>query len=189
MNINIPSHRSITVQDFMNYKSAPDDVAKVVLISGWERDKVLQLRPDTIRTTIELYEEQLTAVTDFPRTFRVGKKKFGFVPDLAAMSLGEFIELDSHLPKLQAGDYSSIDQFLAILFRPVKIEFGKWYRLERYQLDEVQYYIEAIRQMPIGNMNAALAFFLSIEGQLLEDFPQFLLTTLRKTQTQIGNQA
>jgi hypothetical protein len=185
MKINIPSFHSITLADFIDYHAAPDDVSKMVHITKWKRDKVLQLKPETIEKTIELYENELNMTGDFPRRFKVADRQYGFVPNLETMSLGEFTDLDAYLTKLTAKDYSELDKMLCVLFRPIKLQLGQLYTIRRYNLGKIDRYITDIRTMPMYHVHAVIAFFLTLENQQIKDFPQYLLQRLKTRQTQI----
>ena len=186
MKINIPSSLHITLGDFIDYKSAPDDVAKMIVITKWKREKVLQLKPETISKTIELYEIELSnGAHDFPRKFKVADRVYGFIPNLEAITTGEFIDLDSYQIKLNANDYSDLDKMFCVLFRPIRMEFGQFYNLKRYKLDKIERYIQDIRTMPMLYVNGVRAFFLLTEEQLLKSFPQYLIRNLTNKQTQI----
>ena len=185
MTINIPSSLKITLADFMDYHAAPDDISKMIVITKWRREKVLQLKPETIDKTIELYEIELSAGADFPRRFKVADRHYGFIPNLETISLGEFTDLDSYLTKLVAKDYSELDKMFCVLFRPIKMEFGELYTLKRYDLGKIERYINDIRTMPMYHVHGVLAFFLTLENELLKSFPQYLLQRLRTKQTQI----
>lgn len=186
MKINIPSSLHITLGDFINYKNAPDDVSKMIVITKWNREKILQLKPETIAKTIELYEIELSSgAHDFPRKFKVADRVYGFVPNLEALTTGEFIDLDSYQVKLNANDFSELDKMFCVLFRPIKMEFGQFYNLKRYKLDKIDRYINDIRTMPMLYVNGVRAFFLLTEQQLLKSFPQYLTQQLKTKQTQI----
>lgn len=172
LDIKIPSASSITLQQFMDYKGAKDDIERMIVATGMKRDKVLQLKPETINLAMAFFEDECKKVAPFSRRFRMWRnfksKQFGIIPDFNNMVLVEYIEADTHVKTIyQEGDWSKLIDLIAVFYRPVVKSFGEYYKIESYSLEKVPYYIDYLRQLPIDRVNSLMAFFLTLREELM----------------------
>jgi len=109
--------------------------------------------------------EDIHAVLDqtvkFTDRFTMDGIEYGFIPDLSAMSLGEYIDLEDGLK-----DTKEFHKAAAVMFRPVIKSFKELYTIDGYDasLERQALMLEA----PIGIISSAVVFFYSIVNELLE---------------------
>lgn len=184
--IDVPSANKITLSQFIEYKKCKDEIEKVMHVTGWGRSKVEQLKPLTIDTTIALYESELKRSTDFIRVFksRIDFKsmRLAFIPDLEENKFIEWIEIDTQIGLMQK-DHNAIAQLMAVLYRPITKTWGEKYLIQPYDKATVNDYLPHILKMPIGTVNASLAFFLHLNSELLQHSLTSLNEILSKSQT------
>ena len=80
---------------------------------------------DTITNDIaKVFEEKPKLVT----MFKLDEVEFGFIPKLDEMTFGEYIDLDSYLPK-----WETMHKAMTVLFRPVTYKKKEKYLISDYE--------------------------------------------------------
>ena len=160
------SPKKITVAQFVGYTINEGDIVnQVQSITNLPRAQVLQLTPVQLTEIKEAFENSLNAIPSVHLTKWNG---YGFVPDINAISFGEWLDLDSN-----CNDFpKNLNKILAILFRPIKSEFNKRYTIEDY--DATNHLPNAVEfnDMPLMIANGAMVFFSNIEKELLTHFQE-----------------
>jgi hypothetical protein len=179
MTLNIPqNYDTITLGDYVRYHSLKSDVDRVMLITGASKKTVESWQAATIDTIVNEYANALEVGT--PRLDYVvkGDKELAFIPDIDAISLREHIDLDTYAQAIWKDtnriDYSHLPNLMAILYRPVKSRFGKWYEIDTYDVDKVKYYFEVINSMTMAQVNGAMVFFSTILSELVQNSVRYL---------------
>lgn len=98
--------------------------------------------------------------------------KYGFIPALNEISLGEFVDLDSYI-----SDWATMHKAMSVLYRPVTKEKGERYDIEPYTATDER--DEIMKQMPASVVLGALVFFYRL-GNVLATHT---LRSLAKQQT------
>lgn len=93
--------------------------------------------------------------------FVMNDVKYGFIPNLDEMTMGEFVDLEN-----LSNDIADWHKIMSILYRPVTKTFGKRYQIEDYTGtgNAAQY-----KQMPLGVALGAMLFFWNLGKDLLTD--------------------
>lgn len=187
MNISIPTNiNDITLEQYQKYSKVntgegQDEeffIHKVIEI--FCNVDLLTVSKFPLKDATEISNEVIDVLNQesvFKDRFTMDGVEYGFIPDLQAMTLGEYIDLEDSLKDIQSFHLSA-----AVMFRPVVKSFGELYTIEPYTADrKVQ---EAMKQMPTGVISAAIVFFYSIVNELLEVsqvYSQNQLETMRTT--------
>jgi hypothetical protein len=107
--------------------------------------------------------------------------KYGFIPNLDDMSLGEYIDLDNYFH-----DWDSMDRAMCVLYRPTKFSKNGKYLIEEYKGTENHM---EMQNLPLNVVMGARVFFYHIGIELLNHIPNFLREAdMTDQQTQIFNQ-
>jgi len=85
--------------------------------------------------------------------------KYGFIPALNEISLGEFVDLDSYI-----SDWATMHKAMSVLYRPVTKEKGERYDIEPYTATDER--DEIMKEMPASVVLGALVFFLSFRERI-----------------------
>jgi len=93
--------------------------------------------------------------------------KYGFIPSLDEMTLGEYIDLDTYFH-----DWDTMDRAMSVLYRPIKFQKGDKYLIEEYKGSDNH---EAMKQMPMNVVMGAKVFFYHLGIELLNHIPNFLM--------------
>lgn len=107
--------------------------------------------------------------------------KYGFIPNLDDMSLGEYIDLDNYFH-----DWDSMDRAMSVLYRPIKFSKNGKYLLEDYTGSENHM---EMRNLPLNVVMGARVFFYHLGIELLNHIPNFLVAAdMTDQQAQIFQQ-
>jgi hypothetical protein len=107
--------------------------------------------------------------------------KYGFIPNLDEMSLGEYIDLDNYFH-----DWDTMDKSMSVLYRPITYSKGGKYLIEDYK--GTDNFME-MRNLPLNVVMGAKVFFYHIGIELLNHIPNYLMASeMTDQQAQIFQQ-
>ena len=168
----------ITVSQYVGFATNEGDlVNQVQAITKLPRSKVLMLTPTQMNEIKTSFEEALNSV---PSKHVTKWNKYRFVPDINAMTFGEWLDLDANCNEFP----KHLTKLLAILFRPCKNEFINRYEVDEYDSNIHLKNAEDFNDMPLMIANGAMVFFSNIEKELLIRFQEYsdnqMMTELKK---------
>jgi hypothetical protein len=173
MKITLPkSLDDMTLRTYVAIETAKSDVDRVCAITGVKRKLVEQFSYNAVSEILDLYNEISTNVTSrHYATFNLGGTRFGFIPDLDAMTFREHVDLEAYastiwLPNGET-DYRELPNLVAILFRPVSAIMGEYYEIDKYDTDKVKRYLPKLLDVKMSQVYGALVFFSTIESELI----------------------
>ena len=108
--------------------------------------------------------------------FELDGVKFGFIPKLDEMSLGEYIDLESTF-----GDWEKMHKAMAILYRVVNFEKGEKYNIVSYETNEEL--AEAMKMMPLSVVMSCMVFFYALGTQLAQATLSYTQKLVKKSST------
>ena len=157
----------ITVAQYVGFSSNEGDlVNQVQAITKLPRSKVLMLTTTQMNEIKTAFEEALNSV---PSKHVTKWNKYRFVPDINAMTFGEWLDLDANCNEFP----KHLTKLLAILFRPCKNEFINSYEVDEYDSNIHLKNAEYFNDMPLMIANGAMVFFSNIEKELLIRFQEY----------------
>ena len=116
----------------------------------------------------ELFKEDTPLQRTFEMTDPNGQTvKFGFIPKLDDISLGEFIDLDRYI-----SDWQEMHKALAVLYRPVVFEKKDLYLIEDY--DGSDKYSDVMLDAPVNVALGATVFFYRLGSELSRHMMDYL---------------
>ena len=98
--------------------------------------------------------------TDFKKRFIFKDQEYGFVPNLSAISTGEYIDLEAYTKE----PVKNLHNIMSILYRPVTHKVNERYTIENYNPDEFKE--ELFKDCPMDIALSSLGFFLTL-GEVL----------------------
>ena len=81
------------------------------------------------------------------RTFTMNNIQYGIVPDFDAISLGEYIDLDTYI-----GDWDNMLIAMNVLYRPVKNKMGDKYIIKDYDVNSKENLDEISMDIVLGSI-------------------------------------
>ena len=129
---------------------------------------------------LEIYAV-LNQKAEFVDRFELNGVKYGFIPNLEDLSLGEYIDLETYLK-----DQKNLHKVAAVMYRPITKQYKELYDIESYNSDlKAQ---EVMKRAPIGIISQAVVFFYNIANELLADSPRYLEREAKEAQETIQQQ-
>jgi hypothetical protein len=161
-----------------------------MVITGKSRKQIEGLQPATIAEIIQLFEDACNTTTgELNRHLRIRKglrrMALSMIPNLPSMSLAEHVDMDAYSNSIWSKnpDYSHLPNLMAILYRPIKERFGKWYRIAEYDSGKA-YHMPFVNQITMNDVNHSLLFFSTIERKLQKSSIEYLEAEM-KTQLEV----
>jgi hypothetical protein len=104
--------------------------------------------------------ELLNSEVGFAHRFKIQNQEFGFITDLEEMTSGEYSDLTKYI-----GDWQTMNNAMAVLFRPIILEQKDKYTIIDYE--GTKDYYELMDFMPLGIAMGAMVFFSTLMNDLL----------------------
>jgi hypothetical protein len=166
--------------------------AELNLLKDIEQDEDFYLSLVSVSTGIEEYDlrkanfQQVKEAADYLADYfiKIGEHfypdfefkgtKYKFM-DLANMSFGEYVDIDTFLQKNPSYTKTNMHELMAIFYRPVDAN-GK---VEEYDINKTKRRAEEFRDLPVKYLQGCLRFFLVL-GEQLKEITPFYLTMFYK---------
>lgn len=101
----------------------------------------------------------------------VGNRRYGFIPDLHSLSLGEFVDLELCAKQ---GFATDLAKAMSVLYRRVTDWQAEHYLIEAYDPHERK--VKAMRDLPMDAALGAMVFFSRIANRLSVDMVNYSKT-------------
>ena len=189
MKISVPTHiNDITLEQYQRFaKINTEEQDKeffmfktIEIFCGVDIAKVSKMRLKDAESISNEVIEVLNGNIPFTNRFELEGVKYGFIPDLQAISLGEFIDLEEGL-----ADSKSFHKAAAVMFRPVVKEFGELYTIDGYEASTDMHHL--MKSAPLGVISAAIVFFYNIVKELQTDLKDYSQEKAQETTTIVEN--
>ena len=128
---------------------------------GLKPEQVNLLPLTSIESLLGVLSGAFSEEFELIRHFELDGVKFGFIPKLDEMSLGEYIDLESTF-----GDWEKMHKAMAILYRVVNFEKGEKYDIVSYETNEEL--AEAMKMMPLSVVMSCMLFFWNLGTELAQ---------------------
>jgi hypothetical protein len=165
--------KGITLGKYIDYQSAVDNIEKVRVITGKSSKTIRLLQLHVIEEIIEQFEAAIRLTSqDFERKVRVGTRELGFIPDLSAMSFGEYVDLDTACTNIYKDGTimgKAAHKMMSILYRPIIAKFGKYYDIEPYATNDKRKHENEVNELTLDHVLNTLLFFSTLELELYND--------------------
>ena len=112
--------------------------------------------------------EQEPNEEDFKKIFIFKDQEYGFVPNLSAISTGEYIDLEAYTKE----PIKNLHNIMSILYRPVTHKVNERYTIENYNPDEFKE--ELFKDCPMDIALSSLGFFLTLGETLARSSHNYL---------------
>ena len=175
MKIQVPTHiNDITLEQYQRFALINTEeqdkeffmFKTIEIFCGVDIALVSKMRLSDAESISNEVLEVLQQNVPFTNKFELDGVKYGFIPDLQAISLGEFIDLEEGLSKDK-----DFHKAASVMFRPIVKEFGELYTIEGYEANTEMHHV--MKQAPVGIISAAIVFFYNIAKELLKASQDF----------------
>lgn len=175
MKISVPTHiNDITLEQYQRFALINTEeqdkeffmFKTIEIFCGVDIALVSKMRLSDAESVSNEVLEVLQQNAPFTNKFELEGVKYGFIPDLQSISLGEFIDLEEGLSKDK-----DFHKAASVMFRPIVKEFGELYTIDGYEASTEAHHV--MKQAPVGIVSAAIVFFYSIAKELLKASQDF----------------
>ena len=175
MKIQVPTHiNDITLEQYQRFALINTEeqdkeffmFKTIEIFCGVDIALVSKMRLSDAESVSNEVLEVLQQNVPFTNKFELDGVKYGFIPDLQSISLGEFIDLEEGLSKDK-----DFHKAASVMFRPIVKEFGELYTIDGYEANTEMHHI--MKQAPVGIISAAIVFFYNIAKELLKASQDF----------------
>ena len=129
----------------------------------------------SILSMIQQLQEEDTDV--YTTVFKHEGIRYGMIPDLSAITLGEYVDLESYITRDTIGNLCEI---ASILFRPIIRDDGNTYVVEAYDSNSAVLRAKTFKTLSSTQVTSALVFFWTLGSGLLKGMGLFSETLIEE---------
>jgi hypothetical protein len=175
--------RWIKLLEFNNGTKSSAASETIAALSDIPKDLISQLElKDVALIMSKISELQGEQDSSLKKIIEIEGKRYGFMPDLDSISLGEYADLEQYM---KMGSEKHLPEIMAVLYRPVIEETDSGiYTIEAYD-GNINIRAEEMKKMSAEQVQSALVFFYllgSVFALTLESYSTSLLKEM-KTQS------
>jgi len=194
--VRIPTTFSqVTLREYIDYKSAKDDIERVMAVTQLTHKQVRALKLQSIQFIVAQMEEVLSIevasrILEGNRIVKLNGTYYGLIPDLEAMQFDEFIDasaLSSAAYNPESPDLSNLIDLFCVLYRPVTNRIGKRYSIAKYNSDNIKDYRKDIEDLTMDIVAGTMLFFSIICNELVNASQLYLEEMMMTTINQVTN--
>lgn len=148
---------------------------KFVVISNLCNIKSEDLLKFKMSDINEIYDQLTIMLNEKPKVehFTIDGVKYGFIPNIEEMSGAEFFDAETYFD-------NDIFKFMAVVYRPIKKEFGGVYKIKKYKgSDDLS---SVMLKAPASAYVSAKVFFSTLLIELLSVMPASILKNLTSSE-------
>jgi hypothetical protein len=120
-------------------------------------EDVMRLKLSDSESIVEIISNMFEQKPALVKKFKIGKTQYGFHPELDAMTLGEYIDLDTFI-----SDWDNMEKAMNVLYRPVLVSVKERYSIEDYNIDTASDMLD----MPMDAVMSAVFFLWNLGIEL-----------------------
>ena len=171
----------IKLIDFKKGTKTKEAEETIALLSNIPKDIINQLElKDVVLIMAKVVEYQDKQNSSLKRIIKIDEEDFGFHPDLEAITLGEFADLEQFI---KLGIEKHLPEIMAILYRPIVDREGKLYAIEPYS-GNIKLRAEKMKKMSAEQVQSALVILYLLGNVFLMITESFLAERLKEMQKQ-----
>lgn len=176
--VSIPAdYSSVTVKQYLDYKQAKNDIDRLVAVSNLNKEQAEQIPFQHLPVLITAFEETLlNESAKFFETITIKDKDFGFIPDLYAISMGEYADISTWASDVNA----NIVKIMGTLYRPIDKRVGKKYTIVPHSKQNRELVEDYVEQMTLEQFNGAMLFFSTLLTELNNTSLDYLENEVKK---------
>jgi hypothetical protein len=176
------SFDKVTLGQCVKWQNAENLAQKCSAALSCDVKDCLTLRPQDMRLIVDGFTMVIeNELSRHEKIVHLNGNKYGFIPRINEISIGEYIELDeANKAVFNSEQYEKLIDLMAVLYRPVTFNLREHYRVAAHTSKEGHENRSDIEQLPMSIVSGALLFFSTIEQELFQNSLKYLTMTSRK---------
>ena len=126
-------------------------------------EQVMRLKLSDSESIVKIISDMFEEKPALVKKFKIGKTEYGFHPELDAMTLGEYIDLDTFI-----SDWDNMEKAMNVLYRPVLVSVKERYSIEDYNIDTASDMLD----MPMDAVMSAVFFFVEFRDRIINSYDE-----------------
>jgi len=118
---------------------------------------VMQIKLTDVRKVAKHIIDLLNEQPKLVKSFTMNNVEYGFIPNLEAISMGEYVDLDTYL-----SDWEQMEYAMAVLYRPVESKYKDQYSIKDYEAKNQN----VMKDMPMDAVFSSILFFYHLGSEL-----------------------
>ena len=155
----------------------------VQIFCGLEFKDIAKMKLTSLNELIQHFVKLFSEKPKFQNRFKIKTQEreieFGFIPELEAITFGEYVDLESHL--MSWDDYHKA---MVVMYRPVMRTRKDKYEIMPYEAN--QDFEELMKFAPLDVVLASSVFFWTLGSELLEATLSYLEKEMKKNKNLIA---
>jgi hypothetical protein len=143
----------------------------IEIFCGIPLSDVNKIKYSSIQKVISVITKMFNEKPKLKEIFNLGGIDYGFHPQLADMTFGEFVDADTF-----AGDWETMDKAMSVLYRPVKDNFRNSYLIEDYNGETKEF----MKEMPLDVAFGAIFFLSNLRSELIQLILHYSAAEMKK---------
>jgi hypothetical protein len=169
--------------EYRKLSPSAEAINTINMFSDMPKDVIKQLRLEDVLGMLEILSNMETDKdTSFRATFTLHGVKYGFIPSLEDISLGEYADIETFIKN---GIEDNLANIMSVLFRPIVEDHKDYYIIEGYDATTQQRRSRLFMDMSGMQVQNAMVFFCNFVNELYKTFPSYLMQKMKK-QTKIN---
>lgn len=172
MKLRLPAnYADLTLKHLQVLETSTDPVARVQALTGLTFAELRKMPHQLIAEADNHIDHLLSReVSHFQKTLTLDGVEYGFIPDWATFSAGEWIDMEASTRDF----WKTATKAMSILYRPIDRKWGEKYTIADYTAKEDPKPFEA---MPAPSVAGALLFFWTTETERRRAMESSLINT------------
>ena len=148
------------------------------MFSDIPKDIIKQLRLEDITGMLSILANmEEDKDTTFKATFKLHGIKYGMIPSLEDITLGEYADIETFIKN---GIEDNLANIMSVLFRPIVEDHEDYYIIEKYDATTQQRRSRLFMDMSGMQVQNSMVFFCNFVNELYKTFPSYLMGKLKR---------
>mgnify|MGYP003639228248 CR=1 FL=1 len=166
------------LMEYRKLTPTQEAINTINMFSDIPKDMIKKLRLEDITGMLSLLSDlEVEKDMTFKATFKLHGVKYGFIPSLEDISLGEYADIETFI---KDGVEKNLANIMSVLFRPVVDDKKDYYTIESYDATTQQRRSKLFYDMSGMQVQNSMVFFWSFVRELYKCFPSYLMNQLKK---------
>lgn len=165
--INVPTNwDDITIKKYQKFLKVSKNLNELEMLSVLCDVSVKVIKKMKVKDRKMIVEKMNTFINKKPteqlqNIIEFKGKEYGFIPNFSKLTTGEFVDLESYMKNSN----QSLHYIMSILYRPITIRKGKFYKIEAYNpnIETAENFLD----LPMTCVLSAFNFFFHLGESLL----------------------